>query len=264
MNDSASQVAGSPPATSLALILAGVVILVGSWTVPVNLKSLSPVLLREAGRGTPTLTNFGLQLVESEKPGPAAMILAAAEKVGDPGAPRLANALTAFGERQREFVAWGGWDPFLDPLFNLKENTGRTESTPVLTFFITGDARDSLRRYLAKSRSPGVQAMLQTRDITRMVRFTPANLPGGQPLDSVILLTALLYQGEHLSPSHQGWSFTLLCLVAVSPGFLQSAFIVCFFLHVIFSFFFVLVKFFPRPLKERKDTQLWGKDAVKQ
>jgi hypothetical protein len=203
MNDPASQVAGAPPATSLALILAGVVLLVGSWTLPVNLKSLSPVLLREAGRGTPTLTDFGLQLVESEKPGPAAMILAAAEKVGDPGAPRLANALTAFGERQREFVAWGGWDPFLDPLFNLKENTGRTESTPVLTFFITGDARDSLRRYLAKSRSPGVQAVLQTRNITQMVRFTPANLPGGQPLDSVILLTALLYQGEHLSPSLQ-------------------------------------------------------------
>jgi hypothetical protein len=159
--------------------------------------------LREAGRGTPTLTSFGLQLVESEKPGPAAMILAAAQKVGDPETPKLAKALTAFGERQREFVAWGGWDPSLDPLFNLKENTGRTESTPVLTFFITGEARDSLRRYLAKSRSPGVQAVLQTRDITRMIRFTPANLPGGQPLDAVVLLTALLYQGEHLSPSLQ-------------------------------------------------------------
>jgi hypothetical protein len=203
MNDPSPPGAGLPPATSLTLIFAGVLLLVGSWTLPVNLKSLSPALLREAGRGTPSLTDFGLQLVESEKPGPAAMVLAAAQKVGDPGAAKLANALTAFGERQREFVAWGGWDPILDPLFNLKENTGRTGSTPVLTFFIPEEARNSLRRYLAKSRSPGVQAVLQTREITRMARFVPATQPGGQPLDSVILLTALLYQGEHLSPSLQ-------------------------------------------------------------
>ena len=203
MNDDAPQVAGSPPATSLALIFAGIVLLVGSWTLPVNLKSLSPVLLREAGRGTPSLSDFGVQLVESEKPGPAALVLAAAQAVGDPKSARLANALTAFGERQREFVAWGGWDPFLDPLFNPKENTVRAESTPVLSFFITERARETLRRYLANSRSPGVQAVLQTREITRTARFVPATLPGGQPLDAVILLTALLYQGEHLSPSLQ-------------------------------------------------------------
>jgi hypothetical protein len=203
MKPPAPPVAGTSPATSLALIFAGVVLLVGSWMLPVNLKSLSPVLLREAGRGTPSLTTFGLQLVESEKPGPAALVLAAAQTVGDPQAARLATALTAVAARQKEFVAWGGWDPFLDPLFNLKENTGRTESTPVLTFFIAERARDSLRRYLANSRSLGVQAVMQTRGITRTARFVPATQPGGQPLDAVILLTALLYQGEHLSPSLQ-------------------------------------------------------------
>ena len=97
----------------------------------------------------------------------------------------------------------GGWDPFLDPLFNLKENSGHTESTPVLTFFITERARDSLRRYLANSRSLGVQSVLQTRDVPHAMHFIAATRPGGQPLDAVILLTALLYQGEHLSPSLQ-------------------------------------------------------------
>ncbi|MFA5057052.1 MAG: hypothetical protein WC485_02975 [Opitutaceae bacterium] len=199
----APQAAGSPAATALALIFAGAVLVAGAWTLPVNLKSINPALLREAGLGTPSLADFGLQLLESEKPGPAALVLAAAQTVGDPHASRLAEALAAFATRQREFVAWGGWDPFLDPLFNLKENTGRTESTPVLTFFITEHARDSLRRYLANSRSPGVQTVLQTRDVPRTARFVPAARPGGQPLDAVVLLTALLYQGEHLSPSLQ-------------------------------------------------------------
>jgi hypothetical protein len=200
---SVPQTAGSPVATALALIVGGAVLLAGAWTLPVNLKSVNPALLHAAGRGTPSLTDFGLQLVESEKPGPAALVLAAAQRVGDPDAPRLAAALTAFAGRQKEFVAWGGWDPFLDPLFKLKENTGRTESTPVLNFFITERARESLRHYLGNSRSPGVLTVLQTRGISRTAHFVPATVAGGQPLDAVILLTALLYQGDHLSPPLQ-------------------------------------------------------------
>ena len=203
MNASVSRQAGAPAATALALILSGMVLLAGAWSLPVNLKSINVALLREAGRDTPSLTDFGLQLVESEKPGPAELVLAAARTLGDPEAARLAEALADFGTHQREFMAWGGWDPLLDPLFNLKENSGRTESTPVLAFFITERARDSLRRYLANSRSPGVQALLQTRAVPRTTRFVVATRPGGQPLDAVILLTALLYQGDHLSPSLQ-------------------------------------------------------------
>ena len=107
MHRSPPQSAGSPVGTALALIFVGAGLLAGSWTLPVNLKSINPGLLREAGRGTPSLTDFGLQLVESEKPGPAALVLAAAQTVGDPRAPRLAEALTAFGARQKEFMAWG-------------------------------------------------------------------------------------------------------------------------------------------------------------
>jgi len=192
-----------PVATALAMVFGGVVLLGLAWSLPVNLKSISPTLLREAGRGTPSLADFGRQLVDSEKPGPAALVLTAAQAVGDPQAPRLAAALAAFSARQREFVAWGGWDPLLEPLFKLKEQAGGGESTPVLVFLIPEDARDALRRYLGNSRSPGVQAVLQTSGVTGTVAFIPATGPGGQPLDATILLTALLYQGEHLSPSLQ-------------------------------------------------------------
>ena len=203
MNPSPARTAPPMVATALALIFGGLVLLLGAWALPVNLKSVSPTLLRQAGQDTPSLSDYGRQLVDSEKPGPAALVLAAAQTVGDPRAPALATALAAYGARQPEFAAWGGWDPFLDPLFNLKENTGRTGSTPVLTFFITEHARESLRRYLSNSRSLGVQAVLQTHKATGMMHFIPAGQPGGQPLDAVILLTALLYQGEHLSPSLQ-------------------------------------------------------------
>ena len=191
------------PLAAPLVVAAGLLLVLAAWSLPANLKSLSPALLREAGAGTPTVATFGRQLVDSEKIGPATLTLAAARTVNDPGAPALDIALDRLSAHAPEMVAWGGWDPFLDPLFNLRENKGHAASTPVLTFFITEKARDTLRSYLANSRSLGVQSLLHTREVTATGRFIPATEPGGQPLDTVILLAALLYQGEHFSPPLQ-------------------------------------------------------------
>jgi hypothetical protein len=184
---------------AIALIAAGVVVAVAAWSLPVNLKSVSPALLIAAGEGTPSLGTFGRDLVNSEKFGPAALVLAAARAVHDPRAPALEGALNDVAVKQPGLMAWGGWDPFLDPLFHLRQTEGRTTSTPVLTFFIPERARETLRKYLANSGSQGVQALLALREISNTGRFVPASQPGGQPLDALILLTGLLFQGEHLS-----------------------------------------------------------------
>lgn len=199
----ASTVSAKRPRVALLLVLAGLAVAVIAWSLPVNLKSVSPGLLREAGSGTASLAVFGRQLVETEKIGPATLVLEAARMHEDPAAPMLDSALKELQSQQREMVAWGGWDPFLDPLFNLEENKGRAESTPVLTFFLPERARTSLRNYLANSRSLGVQTLLRLRELDNTGRFVPVSQPGGQPLEAVILLAALLYQGEHLSPALQ-------------------------------------------------------------
>ncbi len=186
-----------------AWLTAGLALLVAAWLLPINMKSLTPSLLQAAGRGTPSVAQFGRQKLQSEKLGPAELILAAARLVKDPDAPVLDREIQAMAAQRPEWVAWGGWDPFLDPLFNLKENTGRKESTPVLTFFITEKARRGLQKYLSGSGSLGVQTVLKTREIEGTTRFIPATRAGGQSLDAVVLLTALLYQGEHLSPTLQ-------------------------------------------------------------
>ncbi len=174
-----------------------------AWLLPANLKSVSPALLRAAGGNTASLGGYGRDLVDVEKIGPAALVLAAARLTDDPRVPALADALEKFTARQTGLVAWGGWDPALDPLFNLRSDSGRRGSTAVLTFFITARARETLRAYLLKSGSDGVQALLRLRDLERTGQFVPATRPGGQPLDALILLTGLLYQGQHLSPSLQ-------------------------------------------------------------
>jgi hypothetical protein len=192
----------TPPAAP-ALVFAGAVVAVLAWLLPVSLKSVSKGLLRSAGEGTPSIAAFGRDLVDSEKIGPAILLLAASKGVGDPRAPALERAIDAFASQQPALMAWGGWDPSLDPIFNLRQRTPYGQSTHVMTFLIPENVRSRVRAYLANSGSLGVQAVLRTRDVTSTGRFVPANRPGGQPLDALILLTGLLYQGEHLSPTLQ-------------------------------------------------------------
>src|ERR1051325_4107198 len=189
--------------TAPLLVIVGAALAAGAWVLPVNLKSVSPALLRAAGQNTPTLGAYGRDLVDVEKIGPAALVLAAARITNDPRAPARARALEQFAQRQPGLMAWGGWDPFLDPLFNLRADSGRHTSAPVLTFFNTESGRARLRAYLEKSGSEGVQSLLKLRQLTKTGRFVPATRQGGQPLDALILLTGLLYQGGHLSPSLQ-------------------------------------------------------------
>ena len=183
---------------------AGILAAAVAWMLPVNLNSVPPALLAAAGKGTPTVVDLGRQLVGAEKIGPAQLVLAAAQTIGSEDAPVLAAEAAALARHQADLVAWGGWDPFLEPLFKLRDRSAApAASTPVLEFLLPGKARATLLGYLENSRSLGVQALLKTRPLTATGRFVPALQPGGQPLEAVILLTALLYQGEHLSPTLQ-------------------------------------------------------------
>src|SRR5215204_3346799 len=82
------------------LVVLGSLIAAAAWLLPVNLKSMSPALLRAAGAGTPTLGAYGRDLVDVEKIGAAALVLGAARATKDPRAPALATALEQFAARQ--------------------------------------------------------------------------------------------------------------------------------------------------------------------
>src|SRR5262247_1386402 len=92
--------------TAPLLVVLGVAIGIGAWLLPVNLKSVSPALLRAAGQNTPSLGAYGRDLVDVEKIGPAALVLAAARTANDPRAPALAAALEQFATRQPGLMAW--------------------------------------------------------------------------------------------------------------------------------------------------------------
>lgn len=184
-------------------LVLGLGLLAIAWLMPVNVKSLNTALLKEAGRGTQSVSRFGRDLLEIDKPGPALLALEAAKKTGDGGARAFGDVYAAFVEKHRDMIPWGGWDVALEPLLVERNAAAQAESQPVLKFMVIQQARDNLRRYLSVSRLSAVQTLLKTGELTTTQRFVPANRPGGQPLEAVILLTAYLWQTEHLSPSLQ-------------------------------------------------------------
>ncbi|MBA4137700.1 MAG: hypothetical protein C0518_10325 [Opitutus sp.] len=201
MKKSAAPVVASP--LWIGGLLLGAALLAVAWLLPVNVKSLNPALLREAGRGTPGAATFARELLALDKPGPAALILDAAKTVNDPNYGAVNVIFEDYQRKHRDMIPWGGWDVALEPLLAGRNAASPAESTPVLRFLVTTQARENLRDYLRVSRLPGVQTVLKTGEVTQTQRFIAANRPGGQPLDAVILLTAYLWQRENLPGSLQ-------------------------------------------------------------
>ena len=183
--------------------LAGALVVAMAWILPVNFKSIDPVLLAAAGSGTPTVGSLGRDMVDSEKIGPASIILTAARAIADPRTAALERALSGLAEKEPAAGAWGGWDPALEPIFHLHGAARAKGSVPVLSFLVPEDARIAAASWLSHSGSPGAREVLQTRQVASTGRFVPATRPGGQPLDALVVLTALLYQSDRLSGSLQ-------------------------------------------------------------
>jgi hypothetical protein len=188
---------------ALSTLGLGIFLLLIAWLLPYNLSSLTLPLLKRAGQDTPGVAMTGQEWVQSEKIGPASLLLQASQNLGDPGAAALAESLKKLNSQHSNLIAWGGWDPFLEPLVKDPSLALKRESTPAINLLIGGETRKNLSDYLANSRSLGVQTLLKLRKLDRTGHFVPALKPGGQALDGLLLLSALLYQGEHFSPALQ-------------------------------------------------------------
>ncbi len=200
----------SGPGLGAGLAL-GATLIFGAWVVPVNLRALAPALLARAGAGTPGLAELGAARLDAAEPGPAALYLAGARAAGAPaaGVDDLAGALADFGRREPALLPWGGEDPFLAPLAKsvaARAAAGRGESSPVLGFLVPAEARVELRGFLGGSRRAAVRETLALLDLKNTGRFVPAGRPGGQTYEALVLLAALLQQGEHLGgPFAREW-----------------------------------------------------------
>jgi hypothetical protein len=183
----------------------GALLVIAAWSVPVHLRSIAPALLARAGADSPTLAELAEARLDAAQPGAAALLAEGARLAGAPASELLGleAALQTFAQREPVLGVWGGEDPFLLPLTRqpaARAAAQQGKSTPVLRFFVTAEARAALRGFLGNSRVAAVRDTLALADLRDAGRFVPAGRAGGQTYEAVVLLAALLQQGEHLEP----------------------------------------------------------------
>ena len=182
-------------------LIFGVALIGWAWLLPSYLRAVDSQVIAEAGEDTPSLVTEGLRLVNLEKIGPARMLLLAAQRVDLPMKERLDQAVTSFAAAHPEVLPLGGSDPVLEQLFQMDRAQEKTGSQPIFDLLLPQETRAKLLAVLQSSRRPGVQEILKTRSLTNTVEFPPALSSSGQPLDTAIILTALLFQGDHFTAS---------------------------------------------------------------
>ncbi len=181
----------------LTALGSGLVLVALGVVVPAHFRAVDARVI-VAARNAPSLLEAGLALANQGKPGPARMLLRAAQREQVPDAPKLQAALDASAQAHPELQRLGGADPLLEPFF--KSRASALPSPPILDLLLVREERQTLLDFLGQSPRPAIPRLLAIRALTNTVRFPPVSSASGQALDAAILLTALLVQGNHLAP----------------------------------------------------------------
>jgi hypothetical protein len=185
-------------------LIAGVLLLACALLVPAHFRAVDAAVVERAGKGragasTPTLVEEGVTFLSVEKLGPANILLRTAQSEGVAGAELLAARAVQFTRDNPTLVALGGAAPLLENVTLSPVNVSEPQS--IVDLLSRRIARENALKFLQQSRRPGVQQILQNRTLTNTVHFPSATTSSGQALDAAIITAALLYQGDHLTPT---------------------------------------------------------------
>lgn len=184
--------------SSTPVFLIGLIVLLAALLIPAHFATTSYSVLAEAAQDTETPEQRAELYLATAKPGPAQLIAQAAELY------KVADKATVLTLAHPLYPKTGGEAPYLnlylDSVQDIPEQA--PQSVPgVLHLIARADQRQVLLDLLSNSTNKTVLALLDTRGMSHVNRFMPVYTPAGGPLESCILLTALLAQGDHLSPA---------------------------------------------------------------
>ncbi len=185
----------------LAVLFGGVlaIVLVGfGLALPSGFKTVHPSLLREAGKGTPTVAEMAEIFIDGSLTGPAELFARVLPE-GSPEQEALLASIAGLQERFPRYRVLGGPDPYLDVFFESGVELP-VDDTRVMRMFAGSAARRQMLSILQVSPNRVVETVLETRSMTPLQRFLPVETGGGAPLEASILTTALLAQANYFDP----------------------------------------------------------------
>src|ERR1041385_7360250 len=153
--------------------LLGLAVLACAWVLPIYLWALDPVVLQKAGKGTPTLVERGLHLVDEHKLGAAELLLESARQEGIAGRAELGLAVTNWAARHPDWKVWGGGGRHLEVLFaSAAKQRSESLATP------GSDGEEPSKRSNSVS-EPLTEWMIRTDNRTKVLDILRASAQSG-------------------------------------------------------------------------------------
>jgi hypothetical protein len=179
---------------SALLLFVSSLLLGMAFLMPAHMRAVDRVVL-QAGSREPGLISEAFSMISLEKPGPAAFLHDLCQQDGQKGVGKLKSALEAFRENEPSRFLQGDSDPLIGGWMGRHAPSGET----VVAWMISVPFRDEVIGYLEDSNRPGVAGLLNKRHLEPLSNFPPVDYPGREVFDAVLLLTALLYEEDHLN-----------------------------------------------------------------
>ena len=184
---------------ALLFLALSVVLLLFGAGIPIHFRALAPSVLTEAGRGSDTIVDLSSSYLDVGKIGPVDLLSMERSSGID---------WETFRERRQHLLAKhpayrisGGPSPYFEQYLDLIDTEEREQAElKVIPFLLHSSYREHLLGFLEHSSNSTVATLLSTRALTSVTRFMPVSTAAGQPLDAIILMTALLIQGDDFSP----------------------------------------------------------------
>lgn len=193
--------------SSLAFLCLGLSAWVIVALLPIRFQAIDERLLVAAGENRQSLPLLADSLLDSEHLGAGLRISLLAQSMHLPESDSLvANARSLLSSRQD--LAWlGTRDPRLELILatsGLAFEKSTTQPPPALSLLLREPVRIRLRDHLRSNPSPSVQSLMDAIPLPPLPPLLPAQSPGGQPLEAILLLTAHLVDTSAFTPTVAG------------------------------------------------------------
>lgn len=194
----------------IVLVIAALGMGLAGWQLPVYFDAVAPAVLRISSGEGQSAARAAEQLLNEGRLGPAWRINAALQALPESDPPPVTEESFLNG-RIEQFIedhpndrltgsseAYG--QQLLSMASKLPELSPKDGPIPFQRLLAPQENRDALLRMLEESRNQNVQLVLATRNMTGVRHFMPVASAAGAPLESSILITALLVQAGFAGP----------------------------------------------------------------